>query len=191
METLPPSFLNTLLMNPSHTTAEASPCLAPEPQWEEIAELAASPPNSFVSGEEESHRLRVRYYRRSSDGALVGKAWFGPGSLGPPGHAHGGSMAAVLDETMGLAAWLAGHRVVAARLEVDFIAMLPLGTVAIMETSLHHVENRKIFLTATLKGPDKTLFARAQGLFIRLSQEKEAHLRDIWEASASRPSSRS
>ena len=35
---------------------------------------------------------------------------------GPPGHADGGSLAAVLDEAMGAAVWLAGHSVVAAHL---------------------------------------------------------------------------
>ena len=64
---------------------------------------------SFVSGEPDGDRLRVCYYRRDRDGALVGKIWFGPGAEGPPGHAHGGSMAAVLDEAMGAGAWLAGH----------------------------------------------------------------------------------
>jgi hypothetical protein len=29
----------------------------------------------------------VRYFRRDADGALVGKAWYGKGAAGPPGHA--------------------------------------------------------------------------------------------------------
>jgi hypothetical protein len=36
-----------------------------------------------------------------------------------PGYAHGGSVAAALDEAMGGAAWWAGHQSVAARLAVD------------------------------------------------------------------------
>src|SRR5579859_3317215 len=33
---------------------------------------------------------------------------------GPPGHAHGGAIAAVLDEVMGAAVWRAGHPVLLA-----------------------------------------------------------------------------
>lgn len=83
---------------------------------------------SFVSGDPFGNRIRVRYFKRERDGALVGKVWFGPGAEGPPGHAHGGSMAAVLDEALGAAAWMSGHPVVAAKLVTVFRRMLPLGT---------------------------------------------------------------
>ena len=34
--------------------------------------------------------------------------------MGPPGHVHGGAMAAALDEAMGAVCWMNGHPVVAA-----------------------------------------------------------------------------
>jgi acyl-coenzyme A thioesterase PaaI-like protein len=163
-----------------------APSLSPENDWAELD--MAQPRNtqgSFVSGEPDGQRLRVRYYRRPADGALVGKVWFGPGALGPPGHAHGGSMAAVLDEAMGLAAWVAGHRVVAARLEVDFKNMMPLGTVATMEVTIAGVEGRKVHMAGVLRSPDGTAFAESRGLFIQLSAEKVEQLRDIWNGGRS------
>lgn len=51
--------------------------------------------------------LRLAYYRNLEKDerghhVLLGRAFFGSaGCEGPPGHAHGGSMAAVLDEAMG------------------------------------------------------------------------------------------
>ena len=89
-------------------------------------------------------------------------------------------MAAVLDEAMGLAAWLAGYRVVAARLAVDFRNMLPLGTVAWIEVTVERVEGRKVHMTGRLCSADGTVFAQSQGLFILLSQEKMEQLRNIW-----------
>ncbi|MBW2476490.1 MAG: PaaI family thioesterase, partial [Deltaproteobacteria bacterium] len=65
----------------------------------------------FVSGDQTGNRFRVRYFR-DQDQALVARVWFGPVTEGPPGHAHGGSIAAVLDEVLGLAAFAAGHRIV-------------------------------------------------------------------------------
>ena len=92
--------------------------------------------DTFVSGDPSGHRLNVRYYLRSADGVLRAKVLFGPGTQGPPGHAHGGSMAALLDEAMGGAAWLAGHPVVAAQLNIKFSRMLPLGTRCMVDTEL-------------------------------------------------------
>lgn len=127
---------------------------------------------SFVSGEPNGDRLRVRYYRRERDGALVGKVWFGPGAEGPPGHAHGGSMAAVLDEAMGAAAWMAGHTVVAARLTVNFRRMLPLGTEALLESSVDGVDGKKVKMRGRLFGPDGQPYAEGDGLFIVLVAER-------------------
>lgn len=103
---------------------------------------------------------------------LAGTAWFGPETEGPPGHAHGGSISGVLDEAMGIAAWLAGHAVVAAQLTVNFLAMVPLGTVATFEARLLPVEGRKVRTHARLLREDGETFATAEGLFITLSAEK-------------------
>ncbi|HEV8632473.1 MAG TPA: PaaI family thioesterase [Thermoanaerobaculia bacterium] len=131
---------------------------------------------SFVSGDPQGDTLRVAYFRRVADGRLVGRAWFGPGSAGPPGHAHGGSMAAVLDEAMGAAAWMAGHIAVAAHLATDFRAMLPLGTDALLEAWVERRDERKVWTAGTLRGDDGTLFAEGEALFIRLDAERDRAL---------------
>jgi acyl-coenzyme A thioesterase PaaI-like protein len=115
-------------------------------------------------------------YFRDRGGRLVGRAWFGPGAEGPPEHAHGGSVAAVLDEAMGAAAWMAGYPVVAARLSVDFRRMLPLGTDCLLEAWVDGVEGRKVQVRGRLTGEGVELFAEAQGLFIQLDEERLARL---------------
>jgi acyl-coenzyme A thioesterase PaaI-like protein len=125
-------------------------------------------PRSFVSGDPGGDRLRVRYFRRERDGRLVGRAWFGPGAQGPPGHAHGGSMAAVLDEAMGAAAWMEGHLVVAVRLATSFQRMLPLGTDALLEAWVERVEGRKVWTLGRLLDGDGEPFAEADALFVKL-----------------------
>jgi acyl-coenzyme A thioesterase PaaI-like protein len=131
---------------------------------------------SFVSGDPEGETLRVAYFRRTSDDRLVGRAWFGPRSSGPPGHAHGGSMAAVLDEAMGAAAWRAGHISVAASLQTEFRSMLPLGTDALLEAWVERHEGRKVFTRGLLRGDDGRLFAEATALFIRLDAERDREM---------------
>jgi acyl-coenzyme A thioesterase PaaI-like protein len=149
------------------------PSLGPEEGW-----TRASVPNemgfqpTFVSGANDSDRLRVRYYLRASDQRVVGKAWFGPGAQGPPGHAHGGSISALLDEAMGLACWMAGHTVVAAKLTITFIEMLPLGQEIVFEAWVKNVDGRKIVARSLLHHPDGNLYGKGSGLFIVIDAEK-------------------
>ncbi len=133
---------------------------------------------TFVCSEPYGDRLRVRYFLRQSDDAFLGRIWFGPGAEGPPGHAHGGSIAAVFDEAMGFAAWARGHTVVAARLTVDFRSMLPLGTVTTMETSIHATQHRKVTTRGRLLTPDGTPVAEGEGLYLEMPPE---HFGDLVE----------
>jgi acyl-coenzyme A thioesterase PaaI-like protein len=127
---------------------------------------------SFVSGGSSGDRIRVRYFEREKDGALVGKVWFGPGAEGPPGHAHGGSIAAVLDEAMGAAAWMSGHTAVIARLTVTFRTALPLRTLAKLEAQITRKKGRRIWICGNLLDSDGTAFAEARGLFITLNMNR-------------------
>jgi acyl-coenzyme A thioesterase PaaI-like protein len=155
------------------TGTPRAPEVVPEPGWTPIDPLRLEGgPRSFVSGEPAGDRLRVRYFRRERDGRLVGRAWFGPGAQGPPGHAHGGSMAAVLDEAMGAAAWMEGHLVVAVRLATSFQRMLPLGTDALLEAWVERVEGRKVWTLGRLVDGDGEAFAEADALFLELDLER-------------------
>jgi acyl-coenzyme A thioesterase PaaI-like protein len=128
--------------------------------------------HSFVSGDPLGPRLRVAYFLRDADQAMVGRAWFGPLAEGPPRHAHGGALAALLDEVMGAAAWLAGHRVVAAKIEVDFKRPVPLGTTATFEGIVTKAEGRRVHMAATLALPDGTVASTASGLYIIIDIDK-------------------
>jgi acyl-coenzyme A thioesterase PaaI-like protein len=140
-----------------------------EPGWISADPLAAlGSIRTFVSGDPTGDRIRVKYFERERDGALVGKVWFGPGAEGPPGHAHGGSIAAVLDEAMGAAAWMIGHSVVIARLAVIFRRALPLGTDATVEARITRKRGRKIWICGHLLAADGIAFAESRGLFITL-----------------------
>ncbi len=123
---------------------------------------------AFVSGDPLSDRLRVSYFHRASDGVLVARVWFGPGTEGPPGHAHGGSVASALDEAMGGAAWHAGYPVVAARITIDFREMVPIGVETTIEARVEQVDGRKIRTKGVMTGTDGTVYAHGEGLFIAL-----------------------
>ncbi len=141
--------------------------------WTPIEPFPALATNGvFISRDPGTRRLRLRFFRRPGDGSLVATAWFGPGTEGPPGHAHGGSIASALDEAMGAAAWYAGYPVVAARLTVEYREMLPLETEAIVEVQIESIEGRKIRTRGQVRGAGGTLFAEGEGLFIVLAKEQ-------------------
>ncbi len=159
------------------TWDRSSPLLAPEPGWSELtlpSHLGFRP--NFVTGQNDSDRLRVRYFLRRSDQHVVGKAWFGPGAQGPPGHAHGGSISALLDEAMGLAGWVGGYSVVAARITINFREMLPLCREVQFESWVQKVEGKKILTRSRLFGADGTLFGDGSGLFVIIDTERFRHI---------------
>ena len=148
-------------------------------QWLETAEPGWSPASlpflalkdTFVSGDQSGLRLRIRYYQREEDGSLRAKVQFGPLAQGPPGHAHGGGMAAILDEAMGGAAWLAGYPVVAAQLSLSFQEMLPLLTPCIVKAQVTGVEGRKVHTRAFLCSIDESrIYCQGTGLFVVLDR---------------------
>src|SRR5688572_2367610 len=132
--------------------------------------------NSFVAGDPQGMRLRVAYFLRAADApggaARLGRVWFGPLAEGPPKHVHGGAMSAVLDATMGAAAWAAGHRVVAARLTVEFKRPCPLGTTVTFACRVTAAEGRRVTTAGELVLPDGTVCATGEGVFVTLDMDK-------------------
>ncbi|QXE92594.1 PaaI family thioesterase [Geomonas subterranea] len=120
----------------------------------------------FVSGDSRGDRFRARYYR-DADKHLHARFWLGPEAEGPPGHAHGGAVAAIMDEALGLAAWAAGYPIVVGNLNVSFRNMLPLKKVVTVESRVVSVEGRKIMVHGRIFRGDTT-FAEAQCLCITI-----------------------
>jgi len=172
---------------PEQDPLAVPPAVAMEPGWEPFQpfpELAAR--ESFVSGGPSTHRLRVAYFKRSDAPGLVGRAWFGPETQGPPGHAHGGAVSAVMDEALGAACWAEGHPVVVARLCVDFRAMVPLNTDAVFESWVVGVSGRKVTSRGRLLSADGELLAEGEALCVKLADEHFEKFKAVRAARAAR-----
>lgn len=127
----------------------------------------------FVSGDPTGNRFRLRYFRDAGEN-LVARVWFGPVTEGPPEHAHGGSIAAVLDEVLGLAAWAAGHPIVVGNLNVNFRQLLPIKTVVQVNTRVVSVEGRKVMVHGEICSLDGTTYARGECLCITLTEAQRS-----------------
>ena len=139
----------------------------PLPGWAEIEPFPFAEASRAFRGERQQKFVSLRYFRRA-DGVLVALAAFGPQSEGAPGRAHGGVVLTALDEALGAAAWIAGHRVLTARLATEFRKGVPIGAELLVETSLLGKRHRLVQVEGTLLGPDGEVYARAEGRFIEL-----------------------
>lgn len=136
----------------------------PEQGWIEIERQDEILRNSFVS--RSGSPMSVRYFR-SQERAVHAKIIFGAGTEGPPGCAHGGSMAALLDEVMGCAIWSGGYLAVSADLHVHFRKVLPIPQRCIADARIVRVDGRKIWTSGRLCDVGgSTLFAEAEGIFL-------------------------
>ena len=123
-----------------------------------------------------TERVTIRYFKTAHEGEIAGFIRMGAGTEGPPGHAHGGSMASVLDEAMGFACWIHDMPVLAARIEVDFRAPLPIPSLTKVLGKITKIDGRKISAMATLTSLDGHIFSEGTGLFVRLSPEAIASM---------------
>lgn len=143
-------------------------CLEGEPEWEPFdAPSLVGNSLRFVSGEPEGDRFRVTYFKNNK-GQLIARAWFGPETEGPPGHAHGGAMAAVLDEVLGLAAWAAGQPIVVGNLNIHFRQLLPLLTVMQVESEVVKIDGRKVTVHGQIVDAEGAVYAEADCLCINI-----------------------
>jgi acyl-coenzyme A thioesterase PaaI-like protein len=153
-----------------------APIAVPEPGWITAQPFPNSPRGTFLRPADDDERVRIAYFRKPDAGTLYVRAWFGPLALGPPGHVHGGAMAAVLDEAMGATCWMNGHLVVAAQISISFMGMLPIGTDTIVEAWIDRIEGRKIHLRANMKNPSGQIVTEGQGLFVVMKDEMRESL---------------
>jgi acyl-coenzyme A thioesterase PaaI-like protein len=155
-----------------------TPAAQAEPGWQPVVPFPSAEGTFLDDGDPPSpdglrrtSRVRIAYFRKPNEPQLYAKAWFGRKTMGPPGHVHGGAMAAALDEAMGAVCWMNDHKTVAANISVKFVTMLPIDTETILESRIDRVEGRKIFTRASLTSPAGQIVAEGEGLFIVLREE--------------------
>lgn len=92
---------------------------------------------------------------------------FGHAYEGPPGHVHGGLVAAALDELLGATQALSGSPGMTAQLDISYRAPTPLHVPLRLESTLDAVEGRKIYTSGRIMNGE-VVCAEATGLFISI-----------------------
>jgi acyl-coenzyme A thioesterase PaaI-like protein len=97
--------------------------------------------------------------------AICGVVTFGAAYEGPPGHVHGGFLAATFDDVLGAAQSATGKPGMTASLALKYRNPTPLGREARFRGWIDHVVGRKIHTRGTLH-VGETLCAEAEATFI-------------------------
>ena len=120
---------------------------------------------SPVSGKSNPMAPPVRLHVAEGDQGQVvieGEVTFGPAYEGPPGHCHGGWVAAMFDEALGFAQLAPGFT---AYLHVNYRSPTPLNTPLQIKAWVDNVEGRKRLVKGECRHGD-VLLSDAEGLFI-------------------------
>ncbi len=108
---------------------------------------------------------------KTGERTAEGRATFGTAYEGPPGHVHGGFVAAAFDEVLGFVQSLSGRPGMTGTLVVRYRKPTPLHTELRFEAEYLRHEGRKLFTEARLYAGD-ALCAESEGIFVSIARER-------------------
>ena len=150
----------------------------PGPDWQEVEPFPFAGARRAFTGSADPERLiPVRYFRKPDDRRLVALVRFTERVEGAPGQAHGGAVLTVFDEALGAAAWVAGHPVFTVRLNAEFRKSVPIPSELLVTTEIYRERRRLIWVRGELLGRDGECYARADGEFFLLDEERTRRLK--------------
>jgi acyl-coenzyme A thioesterase PaaI-like protein len=104
---------------------------------------------------------------RRDDGSVSGRFFVKQDHQGPPGVAHGGIVAAALDEAGALAAGDEAHVAITVSLHVDFQAPAPVGDFVALDAGVEREEGDRRWVTAVARSREGAELATGRGQFVR------------------------
>jgi uncharacterized protein (TIGR00369 family) len=121
----------------------------------------------FGCGLENPTGLRLRFFI-DSDRNVVCRVRLARRFAGPPGHAHGGIIATLLDEAMSKANRARNILAMTRHISVDYLRPVPLA--APLTLTARHMENhgRRHHCEAVLAGASGQVLARGKALFVEV-----------------------
>jgi acyl-coenzyme A thioesterase PaaI-like protein len=122
-----------------------------------------------ISGNCNAISPQVKYFR-AKEAYVLGKVTFSKAYEGPPGHVHGGYLAACLDEVFGIAA---SHSYISdpcmtGTLTLKYRIPVPIEQEITYKGWVEREEGRKVFLKCTVTDQQGQLFAEGEAIFLKI-----------------------
>lgn len=136
-----------------------------------LTPLAHGAPNHcFGCGLENRTGLRLHFFT-DADNNIVCHLRLAPRFAGPPGHAHGGIIATLLDEAMSKSNRARGIMAMTRQLEVQYLRPVPLGVPLTLTAQYTGANGRRNHTDAQLADASGQILATAKAVFVTVRPE--------------------
>jgi uncharacterized protein (TIGR00369 family) len=126
----------------------------------------------FACGKDNPEGMRLKFTHDEERDCFVCRFRLGKRYTGPPGHAHGGIIATILDDAMGKVNKLRHVVALTSQITVDYLKPVPLNEALRVESREVRVRGRRHINMAEILNPKGEVLARSRGLFIAIDPEK-------------------
>ena len=126
----------------------------------------------FACGKNNPEGMRLKFAYDEERDSFVCRFRLGKRYTGPPGHAHGGIIATILDEAMGKVNKLRNVVALTSQITVDYLKPVPLNKPLRVESREVRVRGRQHINIAEILNAKGEVLARGRGLFIAIDPQK-------------------
>src|SRR5271154_4275291 len=126
----------------------------------------------FACGKNNPAGMRLKFAYDEEHHGFVCRFRLGKRYTGPPGHAHGGIIATILDEAMGKVNKLRNVIALTSQITVNYLKPVPLNQPLRVESREASVRGRRHINTAEILNSQDEVLARGRGLFIAIDPHK-------------------
>ena len=128
-----------------------------------------SPQNHcFACGQSNPHGMHLKFFIDEAERVAVCNVKLTRRYQGPPGHAHGGIIATILDEAMGKVNKLSNVVALTRSMNVEYLRPVPLGKELTVTGRAQSVAGRQYVNIAEITGEQGEILARSTGTFIAI-----------------------
>jgi uncharacterized protein (TIGR00369 family) len=128
--------------------------------------------NCFGCGKNNPDGMHLKFTYDEEHDCFVCRFRLNKRYTGPPGHAHGGIIATILDEAMGKINKLRNVVALTSQITVDYLKPVPLNKPLRVESREVRVRGRRHVNMAEILNPKNEVLARSRGLFIAIDPQK-------------------
>jgi uncharacterized protein (TIGR00369 family) len=126
----------------------------------------------FGCGPANPHGLHLHFTLAPTGKSYICEFMLDESFVGPPGHAHGGIIATILDEAMGKANKLRGKVALTRQMQVEYLRPVPLRQPLIAEGRVLRVRGRALYNLGELRNTSGKVLARSRGKFLSINPER-------------------
>jgi uncharacterized protein (TIGR00369 family) len=148
------------------TTHKAAPGHSPHPSLKKPLN------HCFACGKDNPDGMRLKFYVDEAAHHAVCRFKLARRYQGPPGHAHGGIIATILDEAMGKVNKLRSVIALTKTMDIEYLRPVPLGKRLTAVGHERSVRGRKHYNVAEIRDEAGLVLARSNGIFIAVDAAK-------------------